>query len=95
MCQCHKNVALHLRVLRSQGVTHSPDQFFKTETKEFLAVKTGALSNDIVNYGSKLSVSKKTHCRQQDNVCRGGCFEVKISRRFRILEHNHAGCAPK
>ena len=78
MCQCYKNVALHIRVLRSQGITHSPDQFLKTETKEFLAVKTGALCNDIVNYRSKLSVSKKNIAVNKTTFVEE-CFEVKIS----------------
>jgi len=50
LCQRHQNFALRLRVLRSQGVTQSPDHLITSETKESLERKISALPTDIVTF---------------------------------------------
>ena len=56
--QTHQNVALCLRVLRSQGVQQSPDRSIKKETSEFLAVKIDTLSNDTVTFQVRKQVEE-------------------------------------
>ena len=50
LCKTHQNFALHLRVLRSQGVQQSPDHSIKKETSDSLTVKIDAVSNDTVTF---------------------------------------------
>ena len=75
LCKTHQNVALRLRVLRSQGVQQSTDHSIKKETSESLAVKIDALSNHTVTFQvwkqvvrpHKDTTIKKTRRRQFRN----------------------------